>query len=269
MRSVAWVPFAAMLISLEFTMALLRRWRQSRRSYLRSWVISLACFTAGTGALWYGVAFGWDSPTFRAYYLFGAFLAPPWLAQGELELLLPPRVARVSAFFLVLVTVNMAFLIGAVPFVEGQSVSGFAIPHGKDLFPMYVRVAIIVANSVATLIVVGGTVWSGWRSRGRGPAAASRFRGTLLITLGVLVAAAGGGLTYIGRENGLALSLAIGVGVMYAGFVVASRRPGAHRAARTRRRDRSRAETVEPGHLLDVDSDSVDESSGGTLVGAG
>ncbi|MEO6715272.1 MAG: hypothetical protein ABIM89_17875 [Mycobacteriales bacterium] len=264
MRSQAWIPLAATVIALEFTMALWRRWRQSRRSYLRSWLVSFVFFTAGSASLWYGAAFGWSSLSFRSFYLCGAFLAAPWLAQGELELLAPPKLARISGVFLLLITINMVFVIGYQPFVDGTSVAGFGTPHGKDLFPIYVRVAVVVSNVIGTIVVVGGTVWSGLRSRGRGPAAASRFRGTMLITLGVLVSAAGGGLTYLGEENGLALSLVTGVALMYYGFVVASRRPAAHRAARHRRRDRSNDDTVEPGHLLDRDIEPGPE-----LVSAG
>lgn len=255
MRSQAWVPLVATVISLEFTLALLRRWRVSRRSYLRSWLISFVFFTAGTAALWYGVAFGWSSPSLRFYYLCGAFLSVPWLALGELELLMAPKATRIMAFFLMLITVNGAFVFGAIPFLAGKTVAGPAIPVGAEFFPAGVIVAVALSNSIGTLIVVGGTLWSGWRSRGRGPAATSRFRGTLLITIGVGFAAAGGALTFLGKENALAGSLAIGVAIMYSGFVIASRRPGAHRAARRRRRDRTPEETVDPGHLLDRDSD--------------
>jgi hypothetical protein len=255
MRSEAWVPLLATVISFEFTMALWRRWRDSRRSYLRSWLLSLAFFTAGTAALWYGVAFGWSSPTFRLYYLCGAFLAAPWLAMGELELLLPPKTARVIWFMLALISLDMALVIGAVPFVEGGSVAGFAIPHGKGLFPVPVRWMVMLANVIGTFVVVGGTVYSGWRSRGKGPAAAARFRGTMLITVGVLFAAAGGTVTFLGQADALAGSLAIGVGLMYYGFVVASRRPGAHRAAH--HAETAHVSTVEPGRLADRDSEAA------------
>lgn len=225
MRPEAWVPLAATVISLEFTMALWRRWRDSRRPYLRSWLLSFAFFTAGTAALWYGIAFGWSSPSFRAYYLFGAFLAAPWLGMGQLELLLPPKPARVILVLLTLVSLDMVLVFGAVEFIDGRSVSGFAIPHGKDLFPGPVLAMVALSNTLGTVVVVGGTLWSGWRSRGGGPAAAARFRGTMLITIGVLFAAGGGALTFVGKANALAGSLAIGVALMYYGFVVASRRP--------------------------------------------
>ncbi|MEP7055710.1 MAG: hypothetical protein ABI912_10730, partial [Actinomycetota bacterium] len=153
MRSQAWVPLAATFISIEFTLALLRRWRLSRRSYLRSWLISFVFFTAGTGALWYGVAFGWSSPSLRLYYLCGAFLSVPWLAQGELELLMPPKTARILLFFLVLISVNSVFVFGAVPFVREAVVSGTAIPRGKEFFPTWVIVGVILSNALGTLVV--------------------------------------------------------------------------------------------------------------------
>lgn len=252
MRSEAWLPLVATVISFEFTLALWRRWRQSRRSYLRSWLLSFAFFTAGTAALWYGTAFGWSSPSYRVFYLGGAFLTTLWLAQGELELLIRPTLARVIGFFVALTSAVGAFFIAAVPFVGERTVGGFTMPDG--VFPGGIKALVMFANIAGTLVVVGGTLWSGRQSRGRGPAAASRFRGTLLILAGVLFAAGGSSVfTYFGDEGGLSVGLTVGIALMYAGFVAASRRPGAHRAAKRRRRDNERGTTVEPGRLLDRD----------------
>ncbi|MFN2626468.1 MAG: hypothetical protein ABR520_10345, partial [Mycobacteriales bacterium] len=86
MRSEAVVPLLATVVAFEFALALGRRWRVARRPYLRSWALSLGFFAAGCASLWYGVAFGWSGPSFRAYYICGALLSVPWLAMGELEL---------------------------------------------------------------------------------------------------------------------------------------------------------------------------------------
>jgi hypothetical protein len=231
-RPEAILPLLATVISWEFALALFRRWRASRRPYLRSWAISLFFFALGSGFLWYAEAFGWSDPVFRGYYICGALLSVPWLAMGELELLAPPKVARVLLAFLVLFSLDAAITLGFAPFVDGRSISGFVEPAGKDYYGVLPRVLVVVSNSVGTFVVVGGTLWSGWRARGRGPAARARFRGTLVITLGVLVAAAGGSLRFLSKVNSQALTLTIGVAVMYAGFVLASRRPGSHRAER-------------------------------------
>ena len=229
MRSQAVLPLVATVVAWEFALALFRRWRRSRRPYLRSWALSLLFFAAGSGCLWYGTAFGWSEPVFRAYYICGALLSVPWLAMGEIELLARPTVARVLLAFLVLFSIDAAITVAASPFVADATISGYAAPHGSDVFGALPRVLVVVSNAVGTLVVVGGTLWSGWRSRRQGYAARARFRGTLVIALGVLVAATGGALTFLSEEDSQAATLAVGVTVMYAGFVLASRRPAAHR----------------------------------------
>lgn len=247
MRSEGWLPLVATVVSLEFALALGRRWWATRRPYLRSWAISLLLFAAGSGALWYGTAFGWSTPTFRVYYACGAVLSVPWLALGEVELLVRPRAARVVAVFIWLLSINAAFLVAVSPGVEGAVIDGTALPSGSDFFPAGIRALAVVANSVGTLVVVGGTLWSGWRSRRSGPAANARFRATLLIVVGVLVVAGSSRLTFLGETDALAVCLAVGAGLMYVGFVAAARRPGAHRAQRRRARAEQREETYAPG----------------------
>lgn len=248
MRGEAVLPLVATLISLEFTLALLRRWSLSRRPYLRSWAISLGMFTIGCAALWYGTAFGWSEPTFRTFYVCGAMLSVPWLAMGEIELLVRPAAARIVLFFLLLFSANAVLVLSVVPLVDGAPPFGLSLPHGRDYFPAGARYGlVVVSNAVGTLTVVGGTLWSGWRSRGGGAAARARFRGTSLIVLGVLIAATSGGLTFLGEAGSVAATLGLGAAVMYAGFVVASRRPGAHRAARRRQRVAETDETLAPG----------------------
>jgi hypothetical protein len=242
-RTEAVLPLVATVIAWEFALSLFRRWRVSRRPYLRSWALSLLFFAVGAGFLAYAEAFGWSSPVFRGYYVFGALLSVPWLALGELELLAPPKLSRVLLAFLVLFSLDAAITIAASPFAHAGELTGYAVPAGRDWFGALPRVLVVVSNAVGTLVVVGGTIWSGWRSRGRGPAARARFRGTLVITLGVLVAASGGALTFLSKVDGQAVTLTAGVAVMYAGFVLASRRPGSHRADRAERR----RETYAPG----------------------
>ena len=224
MRPEAVLPLVATVIAWEFALALLRRWWATRRPYLRSWAISLLMFAAGSGFFAYAEAFGWSGPTFRGFYVCGALLSVPWLAMGELELLWPSRFTRVLAVFLAILSIDAAIVVAASDFVDGKVVSGFAIPQGSEYFGVLPRVMVVVANSVGTLVVLAGTVWSGLRARGRGPAARARFRGTLVIALGVAIAAAGGALTFLSKVTSQAATLTAGVAVMYAGFVLASRR---------------------------------------------
>lgn len=227
MRTQAVLPLVATVVAWEFALALFRRWRASRRPYLRSWALSLFFFAAGSACLWYGTAFGWSEATFRGYYICGALLSVPWLAMGEIELLARPALSRAVLVFLVLFSLDAALVVGVSSFVDGKTVSGFVPPHGSDYFGATPRVLVVVSNAVGTFVVVGGTLWSGLRARRQDAAARTRFRGTLVIALGVLIAAAGGALTFLSAEDSQAATLAVGVTVMYAGFVLASRRPGA------------------------------------------
>lgn len=224
-RSEAVLPFVATVIAWEFSLALARRWWRTRRPYLRSWALSLLFFAAGAAFLTYGVAFGWSGVSLRGYYVFGALLSVPWLAMGEVELLWPGRATRIVAVFLAILSVDAALVLTASDFAGGAVVSGFAVPHGKEFFGVLPRVLVVVSNSVGTFVVLGGTLWSGLRSRGAGPAARARFRGTLVIALGVAIAAAGGALTFLSEVTSQAVTLTLGVAVMYAGFVLASRPP--------------------------------------------
>ena len=218
------LPLVATVVAWEFALALLRRWWRTRRPYLRSWALSLLFFAAGSAFLTYGTAFGWSDVSLRGYYVFGALLSVPWLAMGELELLWPSRPTRVLAVFLAILSVDGALVLAATDFTGG-TVGGYAVPHGKDFFAVLPRVLVVVSNSVGTLVVLAGTVWSGLRARRSGPAARARFRGTLVIALGVAIAATGGALTFLSEVTSQAATLALGVTVMYAGFVLASRPP--------------------------------------------
>ncbi|HEV2890917.1 MAG TPA: hypothetical protein VGX28_11140 [Frankiaceae bacterium] len=225
MRPEAVLPFVATVIAWEFSLALLRRWWRSRRPYLRSWALSLLFFATGAAFLTYGTAFGWSGASLRGYYVFGALLSVPWLAMGEVELLWPGRATRVLAVFLAILSVDAALVLAASDFVTAVPVAGYAVPHGKDFFAVLPRVLVVVSNVVGTFVVLGGTVWSGLRARRSGAAARARFRGTLVIALGVAIAALGGALAFLSEVASQATTLTVGVAVMYAGFVLASRPP--------------------------------------------
>jgi hypothetical protein len=70
-------------------------------------------------------------------------------------------------------------------------------------------------------VVVAGAVASGLALRSRRDLR-PRFEGTLLIALGVLLAAGGGVFAFLASSDKLAAGLALGASVMYLGFRRAS-----------------------------------------------
>jgi hypothetical protein len=165
------------------------------------------------------VSFGWSRLTFETYYLFGALLTVPVLAAGTLELLASRTVARAYLVALIAFAAASVVLLAAAPIRAADLVG--ELPEGSQVLPVAVRVLAGVGNGVGTLIVVGGalvTVVGAARADRSAWYRQRRVQGTALIAAGVLVAAAGGSVAAIGRSAGLALALAAGAAVMYAGF---------------------------------------------------
>lgn len=214
------LPGVAAAASAAFAVAVLRQYAARRRPYQLAWGIALSMFAAASLALTVGVAAGWTPLTFKLYYLFGAVLNVPWLALGTVELLAGLAVRRAYLAALAVFTLVSVILV-ALARVTAADLAGRLLPEGKEFLPVAVRVLAVVGNSVGTLVVVGGAVASGLAMRSRRDLR-PRFEGTLLIALGVLLAASGGVLAFLASSDKLALGLAVGASVMYLGFRRAS-----------------------------------------------
>lgn len=225
------MAFAAAQVCLLFTLALLRRLTRGRRPYLVSWTAAVAFFTAGAGALWYGSAFGWSPVTFRVYYICGALLGVPWLALGQLQLLLGPRRAQLPLAVVGVFSVVAGYVLALSPFLHPAALRGGGVPNGALLYGTLPRALVGVSNGLGSLVLVVGVGWSVARLWRAGAAARARAAGLAMILLGAVAAGAGGALTFLGHTGANAIGILIGVTAMYAGFVQTLRRIGRHRAA--------------------------------------
>jgi hypothetical protein len=216
----ALLAFAAALVALRLAGSLVRRWRERRAPELAAWAASLGAYALAAAAVAWGAAAGWDGRAFRVYYLFGALLTAPLLGVGSLVL-----AGRRRALPLGLLYAGFAAgLAIAVP-LHGRF-AGTAVPPAQDhldLFPA--RLAAIAANGLGVAAVVGIALLSFRR----------RPLGNALIVAGVAVAAAGTGLGALGVA-GLAVSIAVGAALLYAGFVAG---PGWRLERKPRPRPRS------------------------------
>lgn len=214
------LPGVAAAASAAFAVAVLRQYAARRRPYQLAWGIALSMFTVASLALMAGVVAGWSPVSFKLYYLFGAVLNVPWLALGTVELLAGPAVRRAYLAALAVFTLVSVILV-ALARVTAADLAGRLLPEGKEFLPVAVRALAVVGNTVGTLVVVGGAVASGLAMRSRRDLR-PRFEGTLLIALGVLLAASGGVLAFLASSDKLALGLAVGASVMFLGFRRAS-----------------------------------------------
>jgi len=222
-----WVfPALAALVAIAFAALLGRRFAERRRSFLAIWAVALLMYAAASFAVALAALNGWSSGAFRVYWALGAVLNVPFLAQGELDLLVRNRTVR-SALYVALAFVT-AYTIARVR-TAAVDVAALAedLPSGKEVFgagsPAHRLPQLI--SIPAYLVLVGGTLWSAWRMRGRRELL-DRFRGTLLIALGAtVIAGLGSTFAALGELLWFSLSLLFGIAIMFWGFLRASRQP--------------------------------------------
>jgi hypothetical protein len=226
------LAFLATAVSSLFAQATLVRYTQGRKPHELAWTVALAMFALASVALASGATTGWDRGTFRFFYLMGAVLDVPWLALGTVYLLASPTVARRVQWVLVGFT---GFAAGVLVTAPMKPVVGDTIPVGKDVLGVLPRVLAAAGSGVGALVVFAGAAWSVVRFlRARERPANRRMAGAnALIATGTIVLSAGGLVEgVVGHDEAFALSLAVGISVIYAGFLVASRRSRHEQGAR-------------------------------------
>ena len=81
-------------------LALARRYLQRRRTSQAFWAVALAMYAVASAAVALGALDGWTSGEFRIYWALGAVLNVPFLAQGEVDLLVRNRAVRWTCYAL-------------------------------------------------------------------------------------------------------------------------------------------------------------------------
>jgi hypothetical protein len=216
------LAFLATAVATVFAQATLARATRDHRPQDRVWTIALAMFALASAALSIGVSTGWDNGTFRVFYLLGAVLSVPWLALGTVYLLFRGRIGVLCERGLLVFSGLAAGVVLAAPMVP---VSGTEIPVGHETFDVFPRILAAIGSGVGATVILVGAVVSAWRYRRNraAPGNGRRSVANLLIALGTLALSSGGLIQGIaGRDVAFVLSLAVGISVIYAGFLVAA-----------------------------------------------
>jgi hypothetical protein len=220
---VAGLAFIATAIATLFAQATAVRWSRTRAPHQGAWTIALALFALASAALATGASTGWDEGTFRAFYLLGAILNVPWLALGTIYLLAGRSIANRVRTGLVFFSGLALGVMLATP-MHG-TIDPDRIPVGKDVFDALPRALAGIGSGLGAVVVFAGAAWSAARfARSRNPGSGKLAGGNALIALGTLVLSSGGLLQGIvgNSDEAFAISLAVGITVIYAGFAVAS-----------------------------------------------
>ncbi len=220
---VAGLAFLATAVATVFAQATGVRYSRTKAPHQGAWTFALALFALASAALATGAGTGWDRGTFRAFYLLGAIVNVPWLALGTVYLLWGRKVGdRVRAALLVFTGLAAGVMLAAP--IHGTIAPDGGIPVGKDHLGVLPRALAGSGSGLGAIVVFGGAVWSAIRfARRREKGSGALAGGNALIALGTLVLSSGGLLQgTIGQDESFAVTLAAGIAVIYAGFVVAS-----------------------------------------------
>lgn len=216
-------PAVSALISLVCALFIARDALRRPRPDKTAWAIAFALFAAAAGAEVVGSESGWNETLIRVYYLAGAVLVVGFLALGQLYLLAGPRISRIAPGATLLVTALAVTVVWGAP-IDGARVAA----DGWDALertPALSALAITI-NSLGTLVIVGGLIYSAVRFRRLG-IQRNRMVGCLLIAGGTLTVAAGGSLTRLGAHEYLYIAMSAGVALIFAGYLWTRRPDGA------------------------------------------
>jgi MFS family permease len=225
------VAVAAATVGVAFGLSTFERWLRARRPHELAWSAALLMFAVAAGALAYGAQAGWSGPVFRVFYLFGAIADVPVLALGTVYLLAGRRAGALSALG---VALGCAFAAGVVVMAPFRAtLPANQLVQGSKVFGPLPRVLAAVGSAGGAIVIFGGAVWSAWRvRRTRGDRRYVWSNG--LIAAGTLILGASGTLNSVfGAMTAFAVTLLLGIAVIFGGFLLASGRrrvPASHGA---------------------------------------
>lgn len=228
---------AATLVAGAFTLSTFDRWLRRRQPHELAWSIAMGLFVVGSSALWWAESVGWNMLAFRIFFLAGAVLNVAWLALGTVYLLVGVRAGNIARAWLVWLS---GFATGVVMLAPTKArVVATEFPAGRNIFGIAPRVLAAVGSGIPALLIIIGALWSAWRVvRHKNPAASKNAErnarrivtsptrlalGNVLIAVGTLVLSASGTLAgRLGQDRAFAITLLVGVSILFSGFLVAS-----------------------------------------------
>ena len=192
----------------------------------------MALFAVASLALWWAQSTGWTIIAFRVFFLCGAVLNVAWLSLGTIYLLAGKRIGDISRIWLIALSGFATGVIATAP--AKVAIVADEFPTGREVFGIVPRIMAAVGSGIPALIIIGGAIFSTLRVlRKKSPALLGTVQrhvisprrlalGNILITAGTMTLSASGTLAgRFGKERAFAITLLIGVCILFAGFLVA------------------------------------------------
>jgi hypothetical protein len=216
------LPLSVTIIGAAFAIVIFNHYFGTRRRpHELAWGVAFVLFAlAGALQVIADGRGGWTEGLARTYYLTGAILNVAFLGLGTAYLLWSRRLANIALVLVLLLSVVSVYVLFTVP-VDGTKLgdeAGWKAVASLSAAPRWLAA---ISNTLGTLLVVGGALWSGfvfWRKR----IMKSRMVGVLLLAAGTFLIALGGtitGITGLRNHDYLYLSMAAGVVLMFVGYL--------------------------------------------------
>jgi hypothetical protein len=227
--TVVFYALVATVISAAFAATLWVQYRSRPRPYLLAWAIALTFYAVAALTEVAGAAGGWTPLLYRTYYFFGAIILVGMLGLGTIYLL-APRFSRIALWLvIVLGLIGLVAIAGAS--LQAGKLDTHQVPdadtirvQGGLLDVLAILMAALI-NSIGTVVLIGGAGWSAYAAWRRG-GSTSRVVANVLIAAGALIVATASSLTRIFHVYEVFyVGQAIGVLVMFGGFLTAQRAP--------------------------------------------
>jgi hypothetical protein len=218
-------PIVAALVSGVFALLLFQQWARKHALSQLFWGVALAMFALASVFVAFGVAGGWDKTLFKGYWLFGALLNVPFLALGSVALLRNRVVTAVSMLIVAAASLYALLVVASAKANETAiRLHPYDVPLGKNVWGKHSLVAKLgTYYSIPAYFVVVGIAIASSRARKGVKPHGDRVKGDWLIAAGVTIVAIGSAFARYQRGALFSVFLALGVVVMFAGFVYASR----------------------------------------------
>ncbi len=163
---VAVIAFAGALLAGIAAFALVRRLQEDRDGWLIAWIVAAIALCLSLAVVGLGGLQTFGPLTFRLYQLFGALLAPLWLAIGLVQLLAEKGRASFAAWLLgAAVTIVSTYILILDPVIEEAKLKNETLPSGSLHWDLVAGSVLTGVHALVVLVMLGCLVVAGLRWR--------------------------------------------------------------------------------------------------------
>jgi len=208
----------AAALAAAFCASAWERYLLKKRPHEAAWAASFALYAIASLFLAIGIAGGWNGFVFRGFYAAGAVATVPILATGTIYLHLGRRIGnQVAAATVILTAIGVGIVI-ATPFSHPLPTEELA--QGSKVFGAGPRIFAAVGSGLGAMVVIAGSLYTA--AKNKQPRV---VQANILIALGVAANGASGLLnSLVGETRGFVVMLALGITLLFAGFLLATSR---------------------------------------------